>query len=160
MLQFKQLAFYRLVLSSMRFQVPQFIEVEDKIVGPLTISQFVFLAGGIGFLVAMWLVLPAWLAILVGGPVAMLGLALAFYRVNERPFIFVLQHGLESLLKDKVYILDKDRTQSTKENPSNMLEAENVPAKFVPAATASKIKDLAWSLDVKESDIYSGNGQK
>jgi len=144
----------------MRFQVPQFIEVEDKIVGPLTISQFVFLAGGIGFLVAMWLVLPAWLAILVGGPVAMLGLALAFYRVNERPFIFVLQHGLEFFLKDKLYIWDKERTQSTKENPSNILEAENDPAKFVPAATASKIKDLAWSLDVKESDIYSGNGQK
>ncbi|TSC61742.1 MAG: SsrA-binding protein, partial [Parcubacteria group bacterium Athens0416_74] len=32
----------------MQFQVPQFIEVEDKIVGPLTFKQFVFIAGGLG----------------------------------------------------------------------------------------------------------------
>lgn len=135
----------------MRFQVPQFIEVEDKIVGPLTISQFIFLAGGIGFLIAMWLILPAWLAILVGGPVAIFGIALAFYKVNDRPFIYVLQHGIEYFLKDKLYIWDKNRMQpGAKQKEPALLEAENDPAKFVPAATASKIKDLAWGLDVKK----------
>jgi len=141
----------------MRFQVPQFIEIEDKVVGPLTISQFVFLAGGAGFLIAMWLTLPSWLAVIVGGPVAVLGAALAFYKVNDRPFIFFLQHGLEYFSKDKLYIWDKNRTQKS---PQNILEAENDPAKFVPAATASKIKDLAWSLDIKESDIYSRQNQR
>lgn len=144
----------------MRFQVPQFIEVEDKIIGPLTIIQFVFLAGGIGFFIAMWLILPLWAAILIGGPVAIFGLALAFYKVNDRPFIHALQNGLEYTLKDKLYIWDKERTQQAKEEEPALLQAENDPAKFVPAATASKIKDLAWSLDVKESDIYSRNDQK
>lgn len=138
----------------MRFQVPQFIEVEDKIIGPLTISQFVFLAGGIGFFVAMWLILPLWAAILLGGPVALFGAALAFYKINDRPFIFALQHGLEYTMKDKLYLWDKARTEQKKKEPE-LLEAKNDPAKFVPAATASKIKDLAWSLDIKESDIYS-----
>ena len=142
----------------MRFQVPQFIEVEDKIIGSLTITQFVFLAGGIGFLIAMWLILPLWAAILIGGPVALFGLALAFYKVNDRPFIFALQHGLEYTMKDKLYIWDKSRTKQKEEAPE-LLEAKNDPAKFVPAATASKIKDLAWSLDVKESDIYSRRGE-
>ena len=145
----------------MRFQVPQFIEVEDKIIGPLTISQFIFLAGGIGFLIAMWLILPVWLAIIVGGPVALFGLALAFYKVNDRPFIFALQHALEYSVNNKLYIWDKERVKPKEgaKEPA-LLKAENDPAKFVPAATASKIKDLAWSLDVKESDIYSDHNQK
>jgi len=35
----------------MRFEVPQFIDVEDKLFGPLTFTQFVYLAGsgGISF---------------------------------------------------------------------------------------------------------------
>ena len=32
----------------MRFQVPQFIEIESKIFGPLTFKQFIYLAGGGG----------------------------------------------------------------------------------------------------------------
>ena len=32
----------------MQFQVPQFLDVEDKIVGPFTIKQFIYLAGGVG----------------------------------------------------------------------------------------------------------------
>jgi hypothetical protein len=138
----------------MRYQVPQFIEIEDKIVGPLTITQFVFLAGGFGFLVALWLILPLWLAILLGGPVAVFGLALAFYKVNDRPFIMVLQHGLQYALNHKLYIWDKDRTQSSSQKKPALLEEENDPAQFVPAATASKIKDLAWSLDVREKNRY------
>ncbi|TSC80302.1 MAG: hypothetical protein G01um101429_152 [Parcubacteria group bacterium Gr01-1014_29] len=31
-----------------QFQVPQFIEVEDKIFGPLTTKQFFYLLGGGG----------------------------------------------------------------------------------------------------------------
>jgi len=32
----------------MRFEVPQFIEVEDKIFGPFTWKQFIYLMGGEG----------------------------------------------------------------------------------------------------------------
>lgn len=34
----------------MQFQVPQFIEVEDKIFGPLTFKQFVYIAGGVALM--------------------------------------------------------------------------------------------------------------
>lgn len=143
----------------MRFQVPQFIEVEDKIFGPLTVIQFIYLAGGIGFFVAMWIALPLWLAVILGGPVAGLGLALAFYKVNDRPFIVVLQAGLEFLFKEKLYIWEKrDKKPKADVSVKQALE-ENDVAKYVPAATSNKIKDLSWSLDIKES-VYSDRGQK
>lgn len=143
----------------MRFQVPQFIEVEDKIFGPLTVTQFVYLAGGGGFFVALWLLLPLWLAILLGAPVALLGLALAFYKINDRPFIDVLQAAVEYRTKNRLYIWDKERATKPKMVEQKRVKAEDDPGKYVPAATSSKIKDLAWSLDIKES-IYSDRNQK
>ena len=143
----------------MRFQVPQFIEVEDKIFGPLTVTQFVYVAGGVGFFVALWLIFPLWLAIPIGAPVLVLGLALAFYRINDRPFISVLQYGVEYYLKDKLYIWDKDRPKNQPGSSTVEEARENDPARYVPAATANKLKDLSWSLDIKES-IYTNKNQR
>ena len=54
---------------TMRFQVPQFIEVEDKIFGPLTLKQFIYLAGAGGLVFVLWRVLPLFVAI--GPPVVL-----------------------------------------------------------------------------------------
>ena len=145
----------------MQFQVPQFIEVEDKIFGPLTAKQFVYLAGGIGFFVAMWLILPFFLAVLIGAPVAMFGAALAFYKINERPFISVLEAAFLYFTKKKLYIWDKKKVgpQSVDDMLLTTSDTAEDPTKYVPAATGSKIKDLAWSLDIHES-LYSDKNQQ
>ena len=139
----------------MRFQVPQFIEVEDRVFGPLTITQFIYLAGGFGFLGAMWLMLPLWAAILVGGPVAGLGAGLAFVQINSRPLITVLEHAFEFYLREKLYIWNKDHSK-IKEHAEEIVED---PAQFVASATSNKIKDLSWSLDIKES-LYTDRAQQ
>ena len=71
----------------MRFQVPQFIDVEDHVFGPFTFKQFVYIAGGIGVSFVLLRLLPRFLAIIAIIPVAGFSLALAFYRVNNKPFI-------------------------------------------------------------------------
>jgi len=134
----------------MRFQVPQFIEVEDKIFGPLTITQFIYLAGGFGFLGAMWLMLPLWAAVILGGPVALFSVALAFYTVNERPLITILEHAFQYYINHKLYIWNK-QNRTPESVAKNAAERAEDPSVFVPAATANRIKDLAWSLDIKES---------
>jgi hypothetical protein len=142
----------------MRFQVPQFIEIEDKIFGPLTITQFVYLAGGFGFLGACALMLPLWAAVILGGPVAVLGLALAFYKVNDRPLITVMEHALNFYVKEKLYIWKKDKAKP-EEVAQRSEDRDEDPAQFAPAATGNKIKDLAWSLDIHES-LYTDKNQK
>jgi len=52
----------------MRFQVPQFIEVEDKIFGPLTLKQFIYLAGAGGVVFVLWRVFPIFVAIIIAAP--------------------------------------------------------------------------------------------
>lgn len=142
----------------MRFQVPQFIEVEDRIFGPLTITQFIYLAGGFGFLLAMWLMLPLFFAILLGGPVAGAGVALAFIKVNERPLVTVIEHAFQYYLKDKLYVWDKRQKSSAELVHEAEVRTED-PAQFVANATSNKIKDLSWSLDIKES-LYTDKNQR
>ena len=50
----------------MEYQVPQFIEVEDKIFGPFTLKQFIYVAGGVGLCAILVLYFPLWLGIIPG----------------------------------------------------------------------------------------------
>ena len=62
----------------MEYQVPQFIEVEDKIIGPLTLKQFIYIAGASGLCIVFFVYLPIIVALLLAAPVAGLAAALSF----------------------------------------------------------------------------------
>ncbi|MEK7117269.1 MAG: PrgI family protein, partial [Patescibacteria group bacterium] len=91
----------------MRFQVPQFIEIEDKIFGPLTIKQFIYLAGGAGITIILLTFLPKFLALLIALPFIALSVALSFYKPNSRPFVVQLESMLRYFLGEKLYIWKK-----------------------------------------------------
>jgi hypothetical protein len=78
-------------MVGMRFEVPQFIEIEDKIIGPFTWKQFIYLAGGVGVAVVFFLSFPIVIFVLFGLPAAILAFLLAFYPVNGRPFSIFLE---------------------------------------------------------------------
>ena len=92
----------------MQFKVPQFIEIEDKIVGPLTLKQFFYLAGGAVFLGILWLFLKLSVFIIVAIPVSVFCLLLAFYKINGRPFISFLNSMLKYFTKPKLYLWKKN----------------------------------------------------
>jgi hypothetical protein len=127
----------------MRYQVPQFIEVEDKIFGPLTFKQFVYLVGAVGFTVLMFRILPSFIAFFISAPVLGLGVALAFYKVNNKPFVNILEAGFKYITGGKLYIWKK----RDKEIKRRETKIESV---YVPKMSESKLEDLSWGLDVKE----------
>lgn len=132
----------------MRFQVPQFIEIEDTIVGPLTLKQFLYLAGGAGMSVVAYNFLPFLIAVMVIALIGSLSLALAFYKHNNKPFIDLLEAGVMFYLGEKLYIWKKKDRVIT-----NDTQQAQPPAQvYVPRLSDSKLKDLTWSLDIsKES---------
>ncbi len=93
----------------MRFEVPQFIEIEDKIFGPLTWRQFLYLGGGVGMGVVLFLTTHITVFILVGLPLALLAGALAFYPVNNRPFSFFLEAIINYVRGTKLYLWRQKR---------------------------------------------------
>lgn len=131
----------------MEYQVPQFIEVEDKIIGPFTLKQFIYLAGGAGLLVVLFIYLPLYAAIPLGLPVLILALALAFYRLNGKSFIEVLEDGFNYFISAKLFLWHHEDSKK----PVVQKAPEAMQGPRTPRLTRGKLQELAWSLDVKTS---------
>lgn len=131
----------------MQFKVPQFLEIEDKIFGPFTFREFVYLVGGAGLCYVIFKLLGfIWgaIPILI---IAGLSAALVFYRPNNKPFINMLESGFKYLSQSKLYIWKKDKNTGDK-SPTNNLAKNIVLGGSEVRLSGSKLQDLAWSLDV------------
>jgi hypothetical protein len=131
----------------MRYQVPQFIEVEDKIIGPLTIKQFVYLVGGAGMSFIVYTYLPIYIAFILIVIIIPLSLALAFYKINNKPFIDFLESAFTFYTKQNLYIWKKEKKEIVQKKPEEM----EAPQVYVPRLSDSKLKELSWSLDINEN---------
>jgi hypothetical protein len=134
----------------MNFQVPQFIEIEDKPIGPFTFKQFLYLAGGAGICFIIWTYAPfRFLAVILMAPVAILALALAFYKINNRPFILIMEAALKYWISKKLYTWKKTEDKVKTANLDSLISPQS-GAVNIPRLSGSKLSDLAWSLDIQE----------
>jgi len=142
----------------MRYQTPQFIEEDEKIFGALTFRQFVYLVGGLGISFMFYKLLPFLVALLIIIPIMMVSLALAFYKVNERPFINTLEAAFFFIFSNRLYTykkIEKPIKQTLDEQKTRMAPKINI------GVSSSKLKDLAWSLDINEkTNSRSGDKEK
>ncbi len=131
----------------MQFKVPQFLEIEDKIFGPFTFREFIYLIGGAGlcFVLYKWLGLTLGLIPMV--MIAALSGSLTFYKPNGKPFVEMLESGLKFLMQDKLYIW-KRRTYEKKESKDESADKKLIIDHTTSKLDGSKLRDLAWSLDV------------
>ncbi len=88
----------------MQFQVPQFIETEDKIVGPLTIKQFLYLTGATLAVFFLYFVLVPWLWVIVGVVVEGAAVSLSLIKINGRPMITVASSAFMYVWGPRVYV--------------------------------------------------------
>jgi hypothetical protein len=131
----------------MRFQVPQFTDVEDKIFGSLTFKQFIYLAGSAGACVILFYLIPyRFVAILFMLPIAAFGLALAFYKVNNKPFIRVVEAFFKYAVTNKLYIWKHEPRKIT---PGS--QQKELSGSLLPKLGDSRLKDITWNLDVSEN---------
>jgi len=130
----------------MRFLVPQFIDIEDKIFGPLTIRQAVYVVGGGGVLFALYAQLGFYWALLIGGPIAAVALALAFLKVNNRPFYFMLYAFVTYAASRKLYLWKRvpKKIENVQPTPEYSTSEE-------AAVTQRSIGALARSLDTSDT---------
>lgn len=134
----------------MQFKVPQFLDIEDKIFGPFTFREFAYLAGGAGFCFVIYKLLGLVLGAIPILAIAGFSLALTFYRPNNKPFLNLLESGFKYFTQNKLYIWKKHVNKITNEQ----LQITNVDTNKIRMMknggqlNGSKLRDLAWSLDV------------
>lgn len=132
----------------MQYAIPQFTEVEDKLIGPLTLKQFLILllAGGVILLFYSILRFSIFF-FLFSFPFAVIGLALAFGKFNGRPMLSYLGSFIDFFSKPQSRIFHR-------EEPHVMIKkiaksAEQPQLKTTIEAPESRLKKLAYLLDQK-----------
>ena len=135
-----------------QFTVPQFIEHEAKIVGPLTFKQFIYvgIAGAISFILYftlgktnffLFLLLTM---ILMGG-----GFTLAFVKIGGRTLPIFLKNFLFFSLAPKMYLWKKKGGL-----PPRIIKTEEMPKEIIATPVPkimgkSRLKNLSTEIDTK-----------
>lgn len=133
----------------MQFRVPQFIDLEDKVVGPLTLKQFAYILGAGGFSFIIWTFIPIRiiaiiLILLVGG----LFLSLAFVKINNRPFADLLESAFAFYTGSKIYTWKQPQEHAAEDSHIEQVVAEATKEVTIAKANKDRLHDLALGLDV------------
>lgn len=91
----------------MRFNVPQFVDIEDTIIGPLTLKQFFLVIGGGVVIAILWYMFKLWFVFLLGVPLALAILAIVFVKIGGRPITQTFTSWLNYWAKPRFYTWKK-----------------------------------------------------
>lgn len=146
----------------MQFKLPQFLDIEDKIFGPFTFKQFSYLLAAIAFAYIFWKLIPLKiLAVPIILAFSGTFLALAFIKINNRPFMSVLEAAYKFVINNKTYLWQKKEdtplaytardvraTQILKKS----LAAKQANKESSKKVTLEKIKELSGKLDILDEE--------
>lgn len=95
-----------------QFVVPQFIDAEDKIFGPITARQFIILmvAGLIDF--ALFKLLSFVTFLIVGIPIIIVAGVFAFTKINGQSFHYFVLNLIQTFKRPRLRVWDKGHTDS------------------------------------------------
>lgn len=98
----------------MQFQVPQFIETEDKVVGPFSIRQFIYVSIAGGFCFLLYFMVQTWLFVILS--ILLLGAAgaFAFIKISGRPLTRIAFSALSFYWKPQTYVWQPDHPEIPK----------------------------------------------
>jgi hypothetical protein len=145
----------------MQFQVPQFLDIEDKVVGPFTIKQFLYIAGGVGLAYICYRFIP-WFFVSIIPVIGILVFAamLAFYKHNNKPLVFLLEAALNYTKNTRLYVWrrrEKEGQVTLALDLTNFTPTKHASAGMPIVNSGSKLNDLTWTIDVEKQDEVIDN---
>ena len=131
----------------MQFTVPQFIEHEAKIIGPLTFKQFIFIgtAGTICFVLYFPIAkINFFLFLILSIIILGVGAALALLKIGGQGLPTILTNFLRFSLGSKIYIWKEKGTPITifkKVEIKKKVKKEELPLKIAEKSQLKKIRN-------------------
>ncbi len=128
-----------------QFVVPQFIDVEDKILGPITVRQFILIVvGGIIEIVTLKfgdVALFLFVTVLVAPTILLFG----FIKVYGYPFHSFLINVATSLKKPQLRVWNKNSSQEVVKEQEDKKIEETIPVK--KPLVSSRLAELSLMVD-------------
>ncbi len=140
-----------------RFIVPQFIDNENKIWGPITIRQFVIMLVGALFIFISYKLSDFTLFLLEAIFIVIFIIFTAFYRVNGAPFHIFALNFIETIKKPRIRVWQKLylKTAIYKSKGEEVMAPTPLAKKaFLPSRKLSEL-----SLIIDTGGIYKGEAE-
>jgi len=137
----------------MQFLVPQNIDLEDKVIGPLTLRQFIYLLVG-GMIDYVWYVIfPVSVFLVLGLFTTAIALAFAFAKVQDQPFPKFIQSFLLFLFKPKIRVWQKDakkpRIVRANPKPPEDIQPHKILTKTELTRVAKMLDTHGWNAQAQ-----------
>lgn len=118
----------------MRYQTPQFIESEGKIIFFLTFRQFFLLAGGGAICFTLYFFIPFLYFLLASFFIMLLVVVVAFLKINGLPVVTVFLNYIGFLMETKNYTWKQQaQTPLPKEKPKEEIPYQNTGPQLTPS---------------------------
>lgn len=138
-----------------QFVVPQFIDVEDKVIGPITVRQFIILLVGSGFIFASYKLADFTLFLFEFVILSFITFGFAFIKINGRPVHYFLLNVFQTSRRPKLRIWQKIFTNAELKGFIKKPKIESVPkVARKNKVRATRLAEL--SLIVDTGGIYQG----
>lgn len=92
----------------MRYQVPQFITIEDKIIGPFTLKQFLIYVGAIMLLVPVFITVPIPVFITIAIPLLGAAALFAHFKLHGRSLFTVIGSAFSFVARGQLYTWQRE----------------------------------------------------
>ncbi|OGY30899.1 MAG: hypothetical protein A3C02_03345 [Candidatus Andersenbacteria bacterium RIFCSPHIGHO2_02_FULL_45_11] len=128
----------------MRFQVPQFVDIEDKIIGPFTLRQFLTYVVAAMLLVPVYIYSDLSLFITIALPILGIAAVFAHLKIYGRTFSQVTFSAISYASKGQLYIWRR-----LKNSPLKIIDDEWDAARASAAADreSASLSSIAQSLE-------------
>jgi len=131
-----------------QFTVPQFIDVESKIIGPITTRQFLIFLGAATIIGVSYKIFDFALFLTIGIVVFAVAGTFAFLKINGRPFHFFVLNLIQTWRRPSLRVWNHILGYVERPDAIDVVKEEKIIVKKEPFKS-SRLADLALVVDTK-----------
>jgi hypothetical protein len=106
----------------MKFNVPQFIEEEAKIIGPFTLKQFIYIGSAGVIIFILFYTLPFSLFLPAAIVLGLIAFGLAFLKINGKSLPETIVNLLKFLFSVRIFLWQKEKNKTPQKNKTEIFE--------------------------------------
>lgn len=141
-----------------QFTVPQFIDVEDKIIGPITARQFIIMLTGFLFIALCYRLFNFTLFVAIGLSIFGISGIFAFLKINGMPFHFFILNFVQTTKRPALRVWNTKLNENIDLDSSEEAKAETASKAPSRILGTSHLAELALIVDTQ--GVYRGEEKK
>lgn len=143
-----------------KYIVPQFIDNENKILGPITVRQFMIVLASVFLLFILYSIFPFAYFAIMAAIIIPIAATFAFVKINGQPFHLFAVNVLQTQMRPKIRVWNKEKSDAEirayiKQGAPKETNQIMTPSKSRPDST--KLRDL--TLIVNTGGVYNPDDQ-